>query len=353
MAGFGDQAVPLPNSCQVPLFILRSLQQKGIQIPAGCVFMDGLEESSISFWMHVLENTIEEAEGTLNLVLKHGDVKCAHLASVFYKSVGAMGLNRSEAEVFRAMLIRFRFSPICNGHVVQNYEGMIAELSKLYYHDTCALLDCGQYQLVNQYNFEPSSRVNCEALVDKLCRRGDENARLFLSKIIKQHHNVPKLLKGLIQRKASGATIQLVWDSVQATIKPLSVQDFGCFPPLAVLSRLLLEHDISVDTIQSALDVLDESLGHFIMVSKKALALHTALFWEAPEEIINHFLDLVPSDYELDHNLIFETLRLTKYSDELCHRLIDHLEPVAWMVWDQIKEFRPDLVKGIGPPNRH
>lgn len=95
-----------------------------------------------------------------------------------------------------------------------------------------------------------------------------------------------------------------------------------------MLRRLVADQEILADAVQSVLSMLDGSAAHFIMVPREAFALHTALLWEAPKNTIAHFPDRVPNNYELDHRRIFDTSRLPRYSDGLCHRPIDRLEPV-------------------------
>lgn len=122
-------------------------------------------ESSVSLWMHVLDRTVEEAGGLLNPVYEHGSVKSQHSVAAFQEPVAAIGSSSSEAKVYRAMLIRYRFSPICNVHVIQNYESLPARDFEFHYHDTSALLECGQGRSVGPFDFGPPCKTDCEALV--------------------------------------------------------------------------------------------------------------------------------------------------------------------------------------------
>lgn len=344
-AGFGDAAASLPDTCSVPLFIVRHLHENGISIPADRVLVDGLEESSISFWMYVIE---KEARELIDLVFKLGDGKSKCLAGVFYGPVPDNGPAEFDKDVYQAMLIRFRFSPICNGNVVQNYESMLENFLPAGFHSTCALLDFELHTLVDRYGFASFVEADLAMLINRIYQLKDDRLVPLIPKCIKNLRNAPKLLKRLIQTKADEAYIQPVWDSIQSADMFRTINDHSCSAPLEVLKSLVFEQSISIDNVQRMLGILEGFQGNGVKVSKEAHALYTVMFWEAPETVISHFLDQVPNDFKLDHKSAWEVLVLTEYSDEFCARLIHCLEPIDSFGRGQIRQFRPDLAIKLG-----
>lgn len=67
----------------MPLFLLSHLHKKSVGMARDWVFTDRLHESSISFWMYVLEEELEEAKLLLSHVLRHGNNKTKRLARRF------------------------------------------------------------------------------------------------------------------------------------------------------------------------------------------------------------------------------------------------------------------------------
>ena len=68
------------------------------------------------------------------------------------------------------MLIHFRFHPICNEHIIQNYERMLGESLKLGYHAGCAFVDCVKHSVAHRYGFHTLAGVNLELTLDRLVR---------------------------------------------------------------------------------------------------------------------------------------------------------------------------------------
>lgn len=55
---------------------------------------------------------------------------------------------------------------------------------------------------------------------------------------------------------------------------------------------------------------------------EKTHIFYTVLFWEAPEQIVEYFIDQIPDNVELDCSPVWRSLLLTKYSKALCRKVI-------------------------------
>lgn len=346
-AGFGLCSMPMPEDCKVPLFILRYMHENGIKVPEGCIFIDGLGESSIAFWKYLMEISAAEAETLLRFVLAHGNDESLYLASTFYKTVPQVNLGGVNTDVYQAMLIRFRFSPMCNEHIVQNYESMLGEPPSIDYHTACALLDCKQWQPLHQDGLEGLRMQEGEVLLDKMVRLKDVNLDALISKYSCYFRTVPGLLKRLIQKKADGSRIQLLWDSMESRRGSILLDFQCCSAPLNLLKRFACEPNISVSDVQSMIDMLEGLSWIGSSVSRKVHALYLAMFWEAPESVVRHFFDRAPHDVRLKCDFVGKFLAQSKYSSGLCKKILKSLEPVdpGWL--EQTKEYRPDLAKEL------
>lgn len=343
------EAVRLPEKCQVPLFLLGHLYEKGISLPKDSMLVLGLDESSIQFWMYLLKKEGRGVKGLLDLVSEYGDEKTKHLASAFHGLAPCIDLDRSEKDVYQAVLIRFYFSSIQYEYVIQNYELMLEMPLEKGYHTTCALLECGDFDLANRYDSSYLSESDLEQLIDRLYQIKDSSLNAYARGCLEQSWIAPKLLKTLIQREAEDAYIKLVWNSIQSKKDP-SIDDYCCFAPVAVLKCLLHEHSITTENAKRMLGTLERDLesGSGARISKEAHALYTAMFWGVPETIVEYFLDLVPQGYELERDASLELLQSTKYSGKLWSKLVGRLYPISLAMQLKFQEFRPDLVQELG-----
>lgn len=339
-----DQAAAFPGECRMPLFVLHYLHMRGARIPERCIFINGSQESSVGFWMHLISTESRRRE-LVDMVLRHGDDDSKLLASVWHGAVSYQSLSAENADIFQAMLIRFRFSVVCNEHVIGNYNGMLAEHPKFRYHSTCALMDCGQFQLLGQCDYVRCGVVNRGALADRAYRLKHGDSNPFVREFIKICWGCPSFLKQLIQSNADSWSVQLVWEALNEPQLHRCIMNDCCSPPLDVLQRLVSEQDASADSIQRMLDVHDGFQMSKVKISKETSMLYTVMFWEASESIISHFLNMVPEEFELDDFLVRGLLRLPKYSRGLCARLIQRSEVFDPSDWYTICKLRPDLLK--------
>ena len=89
-----------------------------------------------------------------------------------------------------------------------------------------------------------------------------------------------------------------------------------------LLKRLMFEKGISVAAVE---EMLSEVQGYQVkgnIVSKKAAIFYTVMYWEAPEEVVIHFLDQLTTDCNLSLTSIYELSRSTKYSIALWGQLV-------------------------------
>lgn len=138
-----DQAALLPENSKPPLFILRHLHENDIPIPRYWSFVDGLSESSISFWMYLINSEPTKAAELVDIVMKQGDAGSKYLARSFYEPVPAADLLPGWKDVYQAMLLRFRLShiPTMAGNPV--YDIMLESSSAPGVHFAEAMVDCG------------------------------------------------------------------------------------------------------------------------------------------------------------------------------------------------------------------
>lgn len=324
-AGLGFRSMPVPASSTVPLFILRFLRTKAISFPEYWRFTDGMEESSIPFWMYVCKARVREATGLIQDVLELGDERSKLLAMAFYGPVVNDGLSCMENDVYQAAIVRFRFSSICNEHVEQNYSAVIAKLTAVEYHTACALLDCKQYELIERCSLNSLHSDALEAVIDKMQRLEDETLYRAIRCGLERSICAPDLLKNLIKRKANDAYVQLVWDAIQTAPFFHSMYSHSCFAPLSTLKKLAFARELSVCDAESMLCGLDGLLEKAYPAFRKNYAVYVLLFWEAPENVIDYFIDKIQVGDELITSLFYRLPRLVQYSEGLRSKFIARL----------------------------
>lgn len=340
---FGDQTTIIPNDFVAPLCILRFLHEKKIELPVSLVLTDGLEDSSLSFWMYLMTKKKEEAAELLNLVSKHGDRLTQRLADAFYGLVPNGNFEGYQTMVYRSMLIRIRYSPLCNDQIIENYERMLEKPSKLCPDTVSAFLDCRQYQLLRPCAISENNQ-DWGVVIYKLCRLKDKSLGLFTKRLLESFVGVPELLKCLVWQDEEDSYAQLVWDFMQTTGQADGIAEYCCLAPLAVLKRLLLEKYISMDDIHSMTDALHGFKWQEKLVSRELHCSYTAMFWEAPEGVIDYFLEQVPSICRLELEPVWKLILLAKYSAGLALKLMQRLGPESLCLRKKRAKFLPDLV---------
>ena len=106
----------------------------------------------------------------------------------------------------------------------------------------------------------------------------------------------------------------------------------------------MFEKDISVAAVE---EMLSEAQGYQVkenIIPKEAAILYTVMYWEAPEEVVIHFLDRLAPDYMLAWGFIRNLSRSAKYSIGFWGRLVKHCGKLS-LPWKALIEcFRPDLI---------
>lgn len=348
LAGFRTQRIERSEASCLPLFVLRLLHANGVSIKEKYSFTGGLEEPSISFWMYLAKQDKQQREKLLKRVLKRGDDQSRYLASAFFGPVSKSRESTNETDVYQAMLIHFRFSDICNEHIIQNYERMIGTPFKVGYHTACALLERGQSRLLESAGDRLQSGVNWNALIGQIYRMKDDKLNPLVCNLLARASHLPSLLHSLIKRKTDDAFTRLVWDAIQAR-RLRTIDNYSCSASLADLKRLLFEQDIPVGHVQKMFSI-PEGFPENVYehgVSEAAHVLYSVMFWEASEWVVNHFLDLVPEDQELDYDRVWKLTRWGKYSNKLCGKLIKYLGPLDSYWRENLSELRPGLLEEV------
>ena len=86
-------------------------------IPDSLVFIDGLNDSSILFWMNLATQGAIKFKEVLDFSMRHGNDKTRRLARAFYGPVITNYLSHTEAQVYQAMLACFCFSANFNARI--------------------------------------------------------------------------------------------------------------------------------------------------------------------------------------------------------------------------------------------
>lgn len=345
LAGFGSTPAFLAENCRLPLFILWHLHEKNASVSKFCTFFCGEASSFHRLWLSVLlEEEVGRAGELLELCFKHGDNIIQLVANMFYAPVSFANLSGLEKDICQALLIRFYFSSICNDCVVQNYTSMLKGLKISGYYIIWAFMDCKQWDLLKQCEFNHLSVEELEALLIKVGQFKDNSLDPLLRKLLKQYWYAPALLKSLIRRKADDVYVQLVWESIQSTLRCNSIQFQRCSAPLGTLRRLMSQRNISVSDAEEMLGMLDGFEAAGKKISREFLVLCTVMYWEAPENIIAHFLDLMPHNYEVGYEYVWEIIQSTEYSSALCQKFLQRCDSVDAYWQAEFEALRPDLV---------
>lgn len=343
MAGLESETAPLFESRRVSLFHLRYFLQNNITVPESVVLVDGLEELSLQFWGPLFAGTIEKISQVLALISRHGDSMTKRLADMFVGPVSVHGLNLSERDAYQALLVFFRFSPLCSAGIVENYNRMFGASVVLGYQTIMALLIHEQLGTIQRSSIVIQD-FDLESLIIKLFQLADTRLNPILLKCLRQCNDAPEMLKDFVKRNADDPHAQLVWQAIQSTIQPREIPNLSCSVPLSTLKLILCEGNISVGDVQRLLGTLDSFYGFGAHMTKEARILYTLMFWEASETVISYFLAQLSAGYELAFGIVLNVVKMTKYSDDLCGSLIGRIGgKYAFQERERILQYRPSL----------
>lgn len=256
-----------------------------------------------------------------------------------------MPLSLCERDVYQAVLIRFYFNPVYTGNVTKSYLRMLGSLEDDY-HTICAFLDCRQYAIISGWNFDDWSDYYRERIIDKVYQLNEDCLNPLILKCGKCLEEPLEFLRLLVKRKAKDSFVQAVWNSIRKPSRSEAPGDHGSLESLSALRRLMFEQDVSIAAVDKILVVLAQHRVFGAKITDKARAhgLYLLMFWEAPESIVDHFLDQIPSTYKFDPDKLGPLLRSAKYSNEFWMKLMGRLGRMKYALRDELCEFRPELL---------
>lgn len=372
-SGFGSWAVTMCPDWKVPVFVLYYLHRANRELPSSNPLVDGLKNEAIPFWKYVIEN---EAMDLLDLVRKNGDESTRMLADTlqgqvcqrktgFCRGMGSRFDRDSyyEMRIYRAVLVRLRFSSMCNKHVVRNYQDAFEPYGKgspVDYHALQALVDAQQCKVIAEIGaakFINSLEQN-EAAADELSQLGrlDLVAELLdpaaglLESCVTREESLVWTVKSLVHRKANNAFIQVVLDTFETQRFQYNI-DHCCKAPLKLLQRLAFEPGLSLQRVQKIMSELSAEYSTLHATRRKHI-VHMLMFWEAPEAVLEYFFEQIGPKSKISDALFGVLIQSTRYSDKFIGKYTGQFGlPYDWFQME-ICWFRPHLAEVLFPRRR-
>lgn len=345
--GFDREAVLLEDF-EPPLFILRHLHENDIPIPRYWSFVDGLEESSISFWMYLINSEPNKAAELANIVMKQGDAGSRHLLRSFYEPVPATDLLPGRKDVYQAMLLRFRSKhiPTMAGTLV--YDTVLESSTAPGIHFAEAMVDCRQFHLIDRCAVKGHETAFASRLIERICRFTDGKHDSLVAKYVKLMGPNHKFFRRLIHQKVNDSYLEIIWDPICMAMHPGSSGDRSCVVQFSTVKSLTLGLDLCFDDARRVLGMLAALDSFTDAVSNEERIFRTAICWMASEEIITRLLDQLPTSCVLNQKEITPLVLLNRYSNEFWKKVMGrcgHLEPCLSAV---LERFRHDLTMELG-----
>lgn len=303
--------------------------------------MYGLCKSSIPFWVYVIE---KNAVDLLDLILEGGDERTTLIPRVLLGPVDLSCIWNECREVYYAVLIRLRFSSMCNEHVVGNYR-VVLEEKQFSYHSFDALLECRQHEFIAGIDLDATGENAPSALIDRLFRSGKVDFTPALAKLLVERGVYACLVKSLIRKGSNAFSVEYLFDAYQAKGKKYYDSEFCFAAPFRLIERLVLDPEFSIADAQETVALAKGYVLYGERFSCEAHALHILIFWEAPEPVIAHFFDQVPLKITLPFELLKIFLLSKKYSTQFLAKCVLRLAGRPWSWWKLITERRLDLAK--------
>lgn len=349
LAGFKERTVKLDREWKIPLFAIQHIYERHVRLPARCTLVGGLDAASIPFWTRVFE---ENNVALLQLVERCGDYDSRILTRVRHEVVDVAHMHSGQFEVYRALLIRLHFGPMSNHFVLQNYK-LLPEWGLSSYYAICACLDTKRYELIERYiemhnadavvNADASSTV-WEALLDRMMSLNDRDLDSSVEKCMMQISNAPELLKALVRHwKTNGYYNSELWNIINFVNPPVTINGRCCLAPLSFLARCLVVEDISIEEATAKLEALLKMQPMDRQMMDIVRFAHTVIFWEAPENVVEHFLDKIFPDYMIKDDVVLQLLRAKKYSIKFGRKIVRGLRNVGSGLRRDILKIRPDM----------
>lgn len=268
--------------------------------------------------------------------------------AVLSEGVTNVHLSLCERDVYQAVLIRFYFNPIHTGNATESYLRMLRSL-EAGYHTICAFLDCRQYAVVSKCHFDDISDYYRELIIDKVYQLKEDCLDPLIMKCGKCLEEPLEFLRLLVKRKAEDSYVQAVWNSIRRPSKSEAPEDHSSLESLNALRRLMFEQNVSIAAVDKILDMLAQHkiFGTKITDKERAYALYLLMFWEAPESVVDHFLDQIPGTYKFDQEKLEPLVQSAKYSNQFWIKLMGRLGKMKSDLRNELCEFRPELLEKL------
>lgn len=264
--------------------------------------------------------------------MKNGDTETQAIARSLREPVRRPEMRAfRDTEVYRAVLVRLRFSSMCNEHVIRNYERAFDFSDGRHLRDVrvlWAFVDTHQYGMLANIGIS-SFLIPWEqrmVAADEFSQSGRFDFVLDLFKSYQQHRSLIWLVKSLVQRKASNAYVQAVLDNLRFKKREWSL-DHCCGAPLEVLQRLAFETSLSPKKVQKMLSMVREKHYFHGRVSRTMHMIHILVFWEVSEAVLGYFLDRIRGKQIIPTELLDILENSSKYSVSFVNKHIERFTP--------------------------
>lgn len=315
------------------------------------IFVDGLKNWSISLWMYLFTSSTSKAKELVDLVMDHGDTGSKCLAGAFHGMLPPKDLEDAEMDVYQAMLTYFRFSPLCSSAIIQAYEVMIENHTKRWCSFIEAVVDCEQFQLIDQDWVKPGETEFWEEVIEKIYQLKDGSQNTQMAKYTKHMEPNPKFLMRLIQRKVDETYIGLIWDRICLESQSGTSDDHGCSVQLDTFRCFALGLETSFDSAKMVLGMLERLDQFSDAFSEEERIFYTPVNWEFPEKLLDHLLDQLPEGCELYQKEDAPLLYSKKYSNAFWKKLFKRCKQIESYMQEPLEGFRPDLLAGLSHQN--
>lgn len=336
-AGIGSRIVPLCPERKIPVFVLHYLHQADRALPENITIVDGLKDESIPFWTYAIES---EATDLLDLVLQNGDQRTRKPVDSLRGKVSLLKREAfhnakyyKEMDVYLAVLVRLRFSAMCNKHVMRNYKARFEPYDKNYaykYHVLQALIDARQYTVIAKMGVSEFiwSREQNEAAVDELSQSGHLGLVSELLKFYaRRKESLIWTVRSLVRRKANEAYIQVVLENLKYNNLCWNL-DHTCAAPLKVLQTLAFDASLSPERAERMISGIGSRYSCSITPHGSHI-IHLLIFWEAPEAVLNHFFDQIQSGFRVSSEMMHKLAQSPKYSEVVIRKYAEHMQSSA------------------------
>lgn len=149
----------------------------------------------------------------------------------------------------------------------------------------------------------------------------------------------------MVRKNLDHPHVQLILSAIQSPYRLHKITDYCCQAPLETLQRLVLAPETFTESIHTMLAGLAVSLKDSTSVPKEGHIIYTVMFWGTSTKVVEHFLDQVPKEFQLDKEFVQEYLLRTRCFKSLASRLIKRCGAAGACRLEGLLEYRPDLAE--------